>query len=64
VVFGPVLIALMIFLPDGIVGTWLKRRARARMRSAPPRPPTPALRALRPESHDHRGAAKCLRSTT
>ncbi|HET7834379.1 MAG TPA: branched-chain amino acid ABC transporter permease, partial [Variovorax sp.] len=27
VVFGPVLIALIIFLPDGIVGTWLKRRA-------------------------------------
>jgi branched-chain amino acid transport system permease protein len=28
VVFGPVLVALIIFLPDGIVGTWLKRRAR------------------------------------
>ena len=28
VVFGPVLIALIIFLPDGIVGTWLNRRAR------------------------------------
>jgi len=28
VVFGPVLIALLIFLPDGIVGTWLRRRAR------------------------------------
>ena len=28
VVFGPLLIALIIFLPDGIVGTWLKRRAR------------------------------------
>ena len=28
VVFGPVLIALIIFLPDGIVGTYLKRRAR------------------------------------
>ena len=28
VVFGPVLIALIIFLPDGIVGTWQKRRAR------------------------------------
>ncbi|MGJ7485490.1 branched-chain amino acid ABC transporter permease [Variovorax sp. LT2P21] len=28
VVFGPVLIALIIFLPDGLVGTWLKRRAR------------------------------------
>jgi branched-chain amino acid transport system permease protein len=29
VVFGPVLIALIIFLPDGIVGTWLKHRARS-----------------------------------
>jgi len=28
VVFGPLLIALIIFLPDGIVGTWLKYRAR------------------------------------
>ena len=30
VVFGPLLIALLIFLPDGIVGTILKRRARQR----------------------------------
>ena len=28
VVFGPLLIMLIIFLPDGIVGTWLKHRAR------------------------------------
>ncbi|RZI65644.1 MAG: branched-chain amino acid ABC transporter permease, partial [Variovorax sp.] len=28
VVFGPLLIALIIFMPDGLVGTWLKRRAR------------------------------------
>ncbi len=28
VVFGPVLIALIIFLPDGIVGSWLKRSVR------------------------------------
>jgi len=28
VVFGPVLVALIIFLPDGLVGTWMKRRAR------------------------------------
>ncbi|QQX86650.1 branched-chain amino acid ABC transporter permease [Cupriavidus necator] len=27
-VFGPALIALLIFLPDGIVGAWQKRRAR------------------------------------
>lgn len=28
VVFGPLLIMLLIFVPDGIVGTYLKRRAR------------------------------------
>jgi len=28
VVFGPLLILLLIFVPDGIVGTYLKRRAR------------------------------------
>ncbi|MGY8527024.1 branched-chain amino acid ABC transporter permease [Paracidovorax citrulli] len=27
-VFGPVLILLIIFVPDGIVGSWLKRQAR------------------------------------
>jgi len=27
-IFGPLLIALLIFLPDGIVGAWLKRRRR------------------------------------
>jgi branched-chain amino acid transport system permease protein len=50
VVFGPVLIALIIFLPDGIVGTWLKRRARRadalragpRGRGAAADPPQPA----------------------
>ena len=34
VVFGPVLVALIIFLPDGLVGTWLKRRARLAQRRA------------------------------
>jgi branched-chain amino acid transport system permease protein len=39
VVFGPVLIMLLIFLPDGIVGSWLKRRARhAAASSAAPDP--------------------------
>jgi len=46
VVFGPVLILLIIFLPDGIVGTWLKHRARrvhaartqARQQSSGPQP--------------------------
>ncbi|MNN54964.1 hypothetical protein D3C81_1698130 [compost metagenome] len=27
-VFGPVLILLIIFVPDGIVGSWLKQQAR------------------------------------
>jgi branched-chain amino acid transport system permease protein len=34
VVFGPLLVALIIFLPDGIVGTWLKHRARRAAASA------------------------------
>lgn len=44
VVFGPVLIALIIFLPDGLVGTWLKRRARraAALTAAPADPAAPA----------------------
>lgn len=44
VVFGPVLIALIIFLPDGLVGTWLKRRARraAALTAAPVDPAAPA----------------------
>lgn len=42
VVFGPVLIALLIFLPDGIVGTWLKRRARSADASNAKQDPTGA----------------------
>jgi len=42
VVFGPVLIALLIFLPDGIVGTWLKRRARSADASSAKQDPTGA----------------------
>ncbi len=39
VVFGPLLIALLIFLPDGIVGTILKRHARRQAAGeSPPRP--------------------------
>lgn len=52
VVFGPVLIALIIFLPDGLVGTWLKRRARradarasAQTAATPPVAPTPEGRS-------------------
>lgn len=42
VVFGPVLIALIIFLPDGIVGTWLKRRARREAAAGPAKQPASA----------------------
>lgn len=41
VVFGPVLIALIIFLPDGLVGTWLKRRARRADAQAASKPAAP-----------------------
>lgn len=34
VVFGPLLIALVIFLPNGVVGTWLGWRARSASRRA------------------------------
>lgn len=35
VVFGPILILLVIFVPHGIVGTWLQWRARRAARRAP-----------------------------
>ena len=35
-VFGPILIVLVIFVPHGIVGTWLQWRARRAARQAPP----------------------------
>ncbi|MBP0619632.1 branched-chain amino acid ABC transporter permease [Cupriavidus consociatus] len=44
-VFGPVLILLIIFVPDGIVGSWLKKQARkaaAARRPVPARPVQPA----------------------
>lgn len=50
VVFGPVLIALIIFLPDGLVGTWLKRRAR-RAAALAPAPATTAAPAKEDPSH-------------
>lgn len=34
VVFGPLLVALVIFLPNGIVGTWLQWRARSAFKKA------------------------------
>lgn len=36
VVFGPILVALVIFLPHGIVGTWLGWRARRAAAATPP----------------------------
>jgi branched-chain amino acid transport system permease protein len=60
VVFGPVLIALIIFLPDGLVGTWLKRRARradaaqaAQVALKPAPPPAPSVAPSNPESRSH-----------
>ncbi|MCM5678095.1 branched-chain amino acid ABC transporter permease [Schlegelella sp. S2-27] len=44
VVFGPILILLVIFVPHGIVGTWLQWRARHAARRTPaatPPPPKP-----------------------
>jgi len=49
VVFGPVLVALIIFLPDGIVGTWLKHRARRADAGPSPGAPPTAL----PEAGSH-----------
>ncbi|AXA94053.1 branched-chain amino acid ABC transporter permease [Massilia sp. YMA4] len=40
VVFGPLLVLLVIFLPHGIVGTWLNRRRRRVARGAPTVPAT------------------------
>ena len=37
-VFGPLLIVLVMFLPRGIVGTWQARQARAASRAAAPAP--------------------------
>ena len=54
VVFGPVLIALIIFLPDGIVGTWLKRRARrADAKAALTSSATPSVAPSAKEGRSH-----------
>ena len=54
VVFGPVLIALIIFLPDGLVGTWLKRRARrADARASAQQATTAPTVAVPPEGRSH-----------
>ncbi|HEY9237265.1 MAG TPA: branched-chain amino acid ABC transporter permease, partial [Burkholderiaceae bacterium] len=55
VVFGPVLIALIIFLPDGLVGTWLKRRARRADAQAASKPAAPT--SLAPATQEGRSHA-------
>ncbi len=58
VVFGPVLIALIIFLPDGLVGTWLKRRARrADAAQAALRPAAAASPSVAPTTQEGRSHA-------
>ncbi|MCL1961009.1 MAG: branched-chain amino acid ABC transporter permease [Desulfovibrionaceae bacterium] len=51
VVFGPVLVALIIFLPDGIVGTWLRHRARRADARQPESQPRQAV--MREEGKPH-----------
>ncbi len=51
VVFGPVLIALIIFLPDGLVGSWLKRRARRADAAATASPSSPSAAPAKEARH-------------
>jgi branched-chain amino acid transport system permease protein len=53
-VFGPVLVALIIFVPNGIVGTWMKYQARR----AAARAPAAAAPAARPVSQSLREGAR------
>lgn len=46
VVFGPILILLVIFLPNGIVGTWLGWRARRAVAATPAAPASADPQAL------------------
>ncbi|HYD77101.1 branched-chain amino acid ABC transporter permease [Ramlibacter sp.] len=48
IVFGPLLVALVIFLPHGIVGTWLGWRARRAAAAGPA--PAPAARSAAAET--------------
>jgi branched-chain amino acid transport system permease protein len=45
IVFGPLLIVLVIFLPHGVVGTWLGWSARRRARAAATTPADTATQA-------------------
>jgi len=49
-VFGPLLVLLIIFFPDGIVGSFLKQQARraAALRRKPATPSSPSVHATRP----------------
>jgi len=53
-VFGPVLILLIIFVPDGIVGSWLKKQAR---KAAAARRGKPAQNASAPAVSTTRAGA-------
>jgi branched-chain amino acid transport system permease protein len=44
VVFGPLLVALVIFLPHGIVGTWMARQKRKAAQQQATTPATPPVR--------------------
>ena len=52
-VFGPLLIALLIFLPDGIVGSWQKRRARRAAAASEPKPAGREAQAAEPGAPSH-----------
>jgi branched-chain amino acid transport system permease protein len=49
VVFGPLLVLLVIFLPHGIVGTWLNRRRRQAAKVAPA--PVPGIAPVQEVRH-------------
>lgn len=55
-VFGPALILLLIFMPHGIVGGWLMRRARRAHARAMAAAPPPAERASRAGAQEQRHA--------
>jgi len=51
VVFGPLLVILVIFLPHGVVGTWLRWRRRKAAIASPAPAPAPANTAAQGANH-------------